>query len=98
MTVDEKMRKALAHEMRHCNGSMDYARVALEWLQDNGFVQIPREWFIAPDGDGDEVIWMSRPDQANSLCIGQRFMAGNARIEPEVTEWLWENVIRKDEQ
>lgn len=98
MKIDEKAQKALAHEMRHCNGSMDYARVALEWLQDNGYVKLPAEWYIAEDGDGDPSIWRPNPlnEHAAHTCLGIRFMAGNAQIEKPVADWLWEN-IRKGE-
>lgn len=96
MNIDEKAQKALAHEMRHCNGSMDYARVALEWLQDNGYVKLPAEWYIAPDGDGDLSIWLPIGNHPHHECIGIRFMAGNADIGKPVADWLWEN-IRKGE-
>ena len=54
-------------------------------MRDDGYVQLPAEWYIAEDGDGDTTLWMPAADSAGpDVCIGYRTLSGNARVEKPI--------------
>ena len=71
-------------EWTHARG----IRNVLDLLAAEGRLVEPHGFYITPDGDGDPAIWRDEPG-GHPVGVGTRFMAGNARIEPALAEWLW---------
>lgn len=90
--------KAYDTQDKHTDGLMAVIIAVEKAMREDGYVKLPAEWYIAEDGDGDPSIWRPNPlnEHAAHTCLGIRFMAGNAKIEKPVADWLWEN-IRKGE-
>jgi hypothetical protein len=96
--MKSELEKRLMHICTTVETDEELSERVAKALRDNGYVKLPAGWYIEPDGDGDPSIWRPHPFHADKShqCIGIRMMAGNAKIEKPVADWLWAN-IRKVE-
>ena len=39
-------------------------------MREDGYVKLPSEWYIAEDGDGDQVIWLTGAGPSDDELIG----------------------------